>query len=89
VREVAVFGMPDELYGENVCAAVVLNAPTAGAEGLDAEDLDAYCKSRLAAYKRPRRYEFLAALPRNASDKVQKNELRREFAARAAPRSAG
>jgi len=83
VRDAAVFGIPDELYGECVCAAVVLHAPTASAE-----DLDAFCKSRLAAYKRPRRYQFLAALPRNASDKVQKNELRRAFAPGAASGSA-
>lgn len=72
VREVAVFGLPDEVYGERVCAAVVLHA----ADGAGAEELDAFCKARLAAYKRPRRYHFLSALPRNASDKVQKDRLR-------------
>jgi acyl-CoA synthetase (AMP-forming)/AMP-acid ligase II len=84
VRDVAVFGVPDELYGESVCAAVVLHGPAASSE-----DLDAFCKSHLAAYKRPRRYEFLPALPRNASDKVQKNELRRTLATVPAPRSGG
>jgi fatty-acyl-CoA synthase len=72
VREVAVFGLPDDVYGESVCAAVVLNA----AASASAEELDAFCKARLAAYKRPRRYHFLSALPRNASDKVQKGQLR-------------
>jgi fatty-acyl-CoA synthase len=78
IREVAVFGMPDETYGESVCAAVVLH-PAAAAS---AADLDAFCKAGLAAYKRPRRYHFLAGLPRNASDKVQKSELRRMFETR-------
>jgi hypothetical protein len=40
------------------------------------DELDALCKTRLAGYKRPRRYEVLEALPRNASDKVQRNLLR-------------
>jgi len=75
VREVAVFGVPDPLYGESVCAAVVLwpdkRATTA--------DLEAHCRAHLASYKRPRRVEFLDALPRNASDKVQKRILRERF----------
>jgi acyl-CoA synthetase (AMP-forming)/AMP-acid ligase II len=90
VRDAAVFGLPDPLYGETVCAAVVLH-PAAGtpdapaATGLTAAELDEFCKGRLAAYKRPRRYQFLDAMPRNASDKVQKNELRVRFAAQPAP----
>jgi fatty-acyl-CoA synthase len=72
VREVAVFGVPDALYGESVCAAVVL-WPGRHATGAE---LEAHCRAHLASYKRPRRFEFLEALPRNASDKVQKRILR-------------
>ena len=72
VREVAVFGVPDESYGELVHAAVVLHA----GGGADEAALDAHCRAQLAAYKRPRRYHFLDVLPRNASDKVRKTELR-------------
>ena len=72
VREVAVFGVPDESYGELVHAAVVLHA---GAKA-DEVALDTHCRSQLAAYKRPRAYHFLEALPRNASDKVRKAALR-------------
>ena len=72
VREVAVFGVPDESYGELVQAAVVLHA---GATA-DEVALDSHCRAQLAAYKRPRGYYFLEALPRNASDKVRKTELR-------------
>ena len=72
VREVAVFGIPDEHFGESVCAAVVLQAEHA----VDEAALDAHCRTQLAAYTRPRRYAFLPALPRNASDKVRKTELR-------------
>jgi fatty-acyl-CoA synthase len=75
VREAAVFGLPDPVYGESVCAAVAFH------EGMHAtvEELDQLCRSRLAGYKRPRRYEFVDALPRNASDKVQKGELKKRF----------
>ncbi|HXS28143.1 MAG TPA: long-chain-fatty-acid--CoA ligase [Steroidobacteraceae bacterium] len=75
VREVAVFGLPDPLYGESVCAAVVLWP----GKGVTAGELDAHCRVHLASYKRPRRVEFLDALPRNASDKVQKRILRETF----------
>lgn len=75
VHEVAVFGLPDPLYGEQVCAAVVLRP----ARTATPAELEAHCKMQLAAYKRPRRIEFLEALPRNASDKVQKRLLRQRF----------
>ncbi|MGH8261651.1 MAG: class I adenylate-forming enzyme family protein [Steroidobacteraceae bacterium] len=75
VREVAVFGLPDPLYGESVCAAVVLWPGKAASAG----ELEQHCRTQLASYKRPRRVEFLDALPRNASDKVQKRMLRSMF----------
>lgn len=73
VREVAVFGIPDAKYGETVCAALVLRE---GAS-LDQAGLDAFCSTRLAGYKRPRRIEFHAELPKNAAGKVVKPELRK------------
>lgn len=75
VREVAVFGLPDPLYGESVSAAVVLWP----GKHVTPEALEAHCRAQLASYKRPRRVEFLDALPRNASDKVQKRRLREMF----------
>jgi fatty-acyl-CoA synthase len=77
VREVAVLGLPDAVFGESVCAAVSLLED----ETVTAAELDAFCRARLAGYKVPRRYEFLATLPRNASDKVQKHLLRERFTA--------
>ncbi len=75
VREVAVFGVPHPLYGETVCAAIALwPGKTA-----TAAQIEEHCRERLASYKRPRRLEFLDALPRNASDKVQKRILRGMF----------
>jgi fatty-acyl-CoA synthase len=75
VREVAVFGIADPLYGQTVCAAVSL-WPGRSATALEIEE---HCRACLASYKRPRRVEFLDALPRNASDKIQKTVLRKMF----------
>jgi fatty-acyl-CoA synthase len=75
VREVAVFGLTHELYGESVCAAVSLFP----GQTTTAEDLVAFCRGKIAGYKSPRKVEILPALPRNASDKVQKGVLRARF----------
>lgn len=73
VLDAAVVGEPDEVWGESVVAFIVKKEQT-----LTAEELDAFCTSndRLARYKRPRRYEFVDELPRNASGKLQKYLLR-------------
>ena len=73
VAECAVFGVADERLGEEVAAAVVL-APGAA---LEAEALRAFCAERIARYKVPRYVWLLdAPLPRNATGKILKRELR-------------
>lgn len=72
VAEVAVIGVPDQRLGEVGCAFVV---PRAGAT-VTADALIAWSRDRLANYKVPRRVLLVGALPRNASGKVLKNELR-------------
>ncbi|MEP7242825.1 MAG: AMP-binding protein [Gammaproteobacteria bacterium] len=72
VGDVAVIGIPDAQWGEVGCAVVV---PAPGAT-LDAATLDAHCRSRLARFKVPKRFEIVAALPRTAAGKVQKHLLR-------------
>ncbi|MET7392045.1 AMP-binding protein [Dactylosporangium sp. NPDC005572] len=72
VTEVAVIGLPDATWGQRVHAVLV----TAPGADTTPEDLDAWCRERLAGYKRPRSYEFVAALPRNAVGKILKRELR-------------
>jgi malonyl-CoA/methylmalonyl-CoA synthetase len=76
VAEVAIFGAPDPEFGERVVAAVV-RAPGAA---LGEQELVAYCRDQLAAYKKPRQVLFLDALPRNALGKVQKHLLRERLA---------
>ncbi|THA67633.1 long-chain fatty acid--CoA ligase [Streptomyces sp. A0958] len=72
VREAAVVGVPDAYRGETVRAYVSLR-PGASA---DPAELGAYCKERLAAYKYPREVEILAELPKTASGKILRRELR-------------
>ncbi len=73
VLEAAVFGLPDERWGQAVSAVV---RPSDGAAVSEA-DLQAFCRERLAGYKTPRRIELRAApLPRTASGKLLRRELR-------------
>jgi acyl-CoA synthetase (AMP-forming)/AMP-acid ligase II len=79
VVEVAVIGVEDEEYGQRLKAFVV---PREGAD-LGATDLVAYVKAHLAGYKSPREIEFLDELPRNATGKVLKRDLRGREAGKA------
>lgn len=72
VLEVAVIGVPSRRWGESVKALVV---PRPGVE-VDAADLIAFARDRLAHYKCPRAVETIEVLPRNASGKILKKELR-------------
>ncbi|MBV9797956.1 MAG: AMP-binding protein [Solirubrobacterales bacterium] len=79
VLEAAVVGLPDEKWGEAVNAVVVIRE---GHEMSERELID-YCDGRMAGYKKPKAVEFVDALPRNASGKILKRELRERFGARA------
>ncbi len=72
ITEVAVIGVDDAEYGQRLKAFVVLRE---GAE-LGPEDLNAHVKANLASYKAPREVEFLEELPRNATGKILKRELK-------------
>lgn len=72
VREAAVVGVPDEYRGETVKAIVSLQA---GASA-DPEELIAFCKQRMAAYKYPREVVIMEELPKTVSGKILRRELR-------------
>lgn len=73
VRECAVVGVPDPVWGERVCVALVLRE---GA-GLELDSLREWGKERLAPYKVPGEAIVLEELPRNAMGKVSKPELKK------------
>ncbi len=79
VTGVAVIGIPNERWGE-VPHAIVTLAPGAT---LDPADFDAHCSAHLARYKVPKSLEVVDELPRTASGKVRKADLRRERASTA------
>ena len=72
VADCAVFGVPDEEFGESLLAVVELE-PGATAT---AESVRSGLEGRLARYKIPRRIEFASALPREDSGKIFKRRLR-------------
>ncbi|MCF6408957.1 fatty acid--CoA ligase [Pseudalkalibacillus salsuginis] len=76
VLDVAVLGTPDEKWGERVTAVIVKKD-----ERLTDGELEQFCKSStaLADFKRPRNYIFVKELPRNASGKIQKYLLRKQY----------
>jgi long-chain acyl-CoA synthetase len=81
VAEVCVVGAPDPEWGEAVVAFIV---PRAGAP-LEEATLADCCRSRIASFKKPRRYVFVEALPKNATGKILKTELRRRIEPGPAP----
>jgi long-chain acyl-CoA synthetase len=77
VREVSVVGVAHPVLGEDVVAFVALRP----GRPATAEELRAHTLEMLAAYKVPRRWQFVDDLPRNATGKVVKDQLRRQLAA--------
>jgi long-chain acyl-CoA synthetase len=82
VLEAAVFGLPDDEFGESVQAVVQLR-DAAGAGPELAQALHAHVRERLARYKAPKRLAFEADLPRLPNGKLEKHRLRQDYRARA------
>ena len=70
VSEVATFGVPHKVYGEDVAAAVALRAPATEAE------LIAFCRSKLAEFKCPKRIYIVPKIPRTDTGKIQRRIVR-------------
>ncbi|MFS8631286.1 MAG: long-chain fatty acid--CoA ligase, partial [Bacillales bacterium] len=73
IQDVAVVGVPHPEWGETVKAFYVSDAP------IDEADVKAFLSTRLAAHKIPRMYEKIDAIPRNATGKILKHQLRKEY----------
>lgn len=72
IAEAAVVGMPDQVWGESVRAFIVLKPKSSMSE----KEVIGYCKEHLAGYKKPKRVDFIDEIPRTASGKALKHELR-------------
>jgi acyl-CoA synthetase (AMP-forming)/AMP-acid ligase II len=75
VADVAVIGVPSEKWGEEV-KAIVVAAPGAAP---DPAAIIAWARERIAGYKAPKSVDFIDALPRNASGKVLRRDLREAY----------
>ena len=73
VAEAVCFGVPHKTWGEEVAAAVVLRDPVSEA------DLLAYCKERLADYKRPKQIHITETIPRTATGKIQRGVVAKVY----------
>jgi fatty-acyl-CoA synthase len=76
VLDVQCVGVPDQKYGEELCACIVLRP---GAQAT-AADIRAFCDGQIAHYKIPRYVRFVAAFPMTVTGKVQKYLLREQAA---------
>jgi fatty-acyl-CoA synthase len=75
VLEAGVIPVPDEKWGEVPKALLVLKPGAAVSES----ELIAFCRSRLAHYKCPRSFEFVTSLPKTATGKILKKDLRKKY----------
>jgi long-chain acyl-CoA synthetase len=77
VASAATIGIPDELYGEEVTAFVVLKEGAAATE----DELLAHCRARLADFKCPKTIHLVKEIPKGPTGKLLKRELAKQFAA--------
>jgi len=75
ISEVAVIGVPDKKYGEEIMACIV---PQSGAD-LTEEEVIGFCKENMAGYKIPRYVKFLDHIPKNIIGKVTKKDLKQQM----------
>jgi fatty-acyl-CoA synthase len=76
IRDVSVVGVPDERYGEQLCAWIILHDNAQIGE----DDVKAYCKGKISHFKVPHYVRFTEAFPMTVTGKIQKYKLREMFA---------
>jgi acyl-CoA synthetase (AMP-forming)/AMP-acid ligase II len=86
IAEAAVVGTPDPKWGESVVAVLRVKE---GEQAPPARDVIAFCKERIASYKKPKFVTWVSELPKNASGKILKRELRDRIASGDLPLDAG
>ncbi len=75
VQDVQVVGVPDQRYGEELCAWIIAKPGTAPTE----DDIRAFCKGQIAHYKVPRYIRFVTSFPMTVTGKIQKFKIRDEM----------
>jgi acyl-CoA synthetase (AMP-forming)/AMP-acid ligase II len=70
------FGVPHATWGEEVAAAIVLKEN----ESANEADLQAFCKERLADFKRPKKFYIVETIPRTATGKIQRGAVAKALA---------
>jgi fatty-acyl-CoA synthase len=76
IRDVQVIGVPDQKFGEELCAWIVLRAEATAT----ADDIREFCRGQIAHYKIPRYIKFVEGYPMTATGKVQKFVMREAMA---------
>ena len=72
IKEAAVVGLPDDIFGEIICAILV----TSGQIGIDLKYIEENCRDKMAKYKFPTQLKIVRQIPKNAMGKVNKKELK-------------
>ncbi|WP_137597695.1 AMP-binding protein [Paucilactobacillus kaifaensis] len=78
VKDVAVIGLPNELYGEAVVAVIISNTPTVN-EFTQMKAVVNFAKTNLASFERPTQVYFVDEFPRNQTGKVLRNDLKQQL----------
>ncbi|MDX6380464.1 MAG: fatty-acyl-CoA synthase [Rubrobacteraceae bacterium] len=85
ISDVQVYGVPDEKYGEQIAAAIILKKDSS----LTADDVKEFCRENIAHYKVPEYVDFVEEYPMTASGKIQKYKLRESAVERYGLEAAG